>query len=283
MKEALYYKKLEDGRVQCELCPHFCFIQEGQAGRCRVRKNIGGKLHSVNFGELSAIQIDPIEKKPLMHFMTGTKIFSVGSYGCNMRCRFCQNHDISMDQPEVAVLTPEEIVEKALELGIPSIAYTYNEPTVFYEMMLETAVLAHEKGLKNVIVTNGLINEEPLLEILPYIDAMNIDLKSYSDEIYKDLGGALVADILRTIEIASKSCHVEVTMLIVPGISDDVKAFEEILGKLREKAPDIVLHLSRYFPRFLMDEPATDVGLMIKMKDVAKKYFEKVYLGNVRV
>ncbi|PKM51816.1 MAG: AmmeMemoRadiSam system radical SAM enzyme [Firmicutes bacterium HGW-Firmicutes-7] len=281
MREALYYTTTNNG-VECKLCPHNCTIQENKVGRCKVRQNIKGKLYSLNYNQVSTIQVDPIEKKPIMNWMSGSEIFSVGSYGCNFHCGFCQNHSISLALPDTIHISPEEIVAQALSLGLPSIAYTYNEPTVFYEMMLETAKLANEKGLKNVIVTNGFINQAPLMEILPYIDAMNIDLKAYDDPSYHNLGGKTVEDVLETIKLASKYCHVEVTMLIVPTINDDPKKFEELLCKLKKEAPNIVIHLSRYFPRYQYDEPATEIMLMIEFKDIAEKYFKYVYLGNVR-
>lgn len=281
MKEALYYTITEEG-VACRLCPHNCTIQENKVGRCKVRRNVKGKLYSMNYNQISAIQVDPIEKKPIMMWMPGSEIFSIGSYGCNFHCGFCQNHSISLEQPETTELLPKEIVEKALSLGLPSIAYTYNEPTVFYEMMLDTAKIAHENGIKNVIVTNGFINQEPLLEILPYIDAMNIDLKAYDDNAYHNLGGKVVEDVIATIELSSKYCHVEVTMLIVPKINDDPKKLEELLMRVKQVAPSIVIHLSRYFPRYQYDEPATDIKLMLELKEIAERYFKHVYLGNVR-
>lgn len=281
MRESMFYEK-KDQKLICHLCPHNCIIKEGQKGRCRVRENISGKLYSANYNLISAIQIDPIEKKPIMNWMPGIKILSIGSYGCNFHCNFCQNHSISLSTPETIEITAKDIVEQAISLNLPAIAYTYNEPTVFYEMMYETAKFAKEKGLKNVIVTNGFINKEPLLEILPYIDAMNIDLKTYNDENYKKLGGNSVNDILETIKLASVHCHVEVTILMVPKIVDDIEAFEKLIQKLYDIAPDVVIHLSRYFPRYHYDEPATSITLMQDFKAIVTKYFKQVYLGNVR-
>lgn len=280
MQEAMFYSTLEN-KVICHLCPHQCTLNLNQVGRCRVRQNYDGKLMSLNFGEISAIQVDPIEKKPLRDWLPGTEILSVGGYGCNLKCAFCQNHELSMGLPSTQWVTPMAIVEKTLQSKLTSIAYTYSEPFVFYEWMLETAQLTHEKGLKNVIVTNGLIEVAPLQLILPYIDAMNIDLKAPTDEIYKRLGGTTVSDILRTIEMASKSCHVEVAYLIVPKLNDDEVAFEQLLDRLKAVAPDVVLHLSRYFPRYHYEEPATDIGLMMRMRDIAIRKFTRVYLGNL--
>jgi pyruvate formate lyase activating enzyme len=257
-------------------------ILENKVGRCKVRQNVDGKLYSLNYNQISSIQVDPIEKKPIMKWMPGSKILSIGSYGCNFHCGFCQNHSISLEMPETIQISPEEIVGKALSLGLPSIAYTYNEPTVFYEMMLETAQLAHEKGIKNVIVTNGFIHQEPLREILPFIDAMNIDLKANDDDAYSKLGGKTVENVIETIKLASRYCHVEVTILIVPQMNDDPNQFEQLLIRLHKAAPNIVLHLSRYFPRYQYDEPATDIKLMLEFKEIAQRYFNDVYLGNVR-
>lgn len=271
-----------DNYIICELCPHNCKINEGKLGRCKVRKNISGKLYSLNYGKISANNIDPIEKKPIYHWMPGTQIYSIGSFGCNFYCSFCQNYSISAKNPRTIDLLPKEIVDHVILLGLPSIAYTYNEPTVFYEMMLETSISAYENNIKNVIVTNGFINKEPLLKILPYIDAMNIDLKTYDDAVYKNLGGKTVNNILSTIEIASKSCHVEVTMLIVPKLNDNKEKFEQLIIKLKKTAPKIILHLTRYFPMYKYDEPATNINLMLEFKEIANKYFDLVYLGNVR-
>lgn len=277
----MFYKRM-DNYIICELCPHNCKINEGKLGRCKVRKNISGKLYSLNYGKISANNIDPIEKKPIYHWMPGTQIYSIGSFGCNFYCSFCQNYSISAKNPRTIDLLPKEIVDHVILLGLPSIAYTYNEPTVFYEMMLETSISAYENNIKNVIVTNGFINKEPLLKILPYIDAMNIDLKTYDDAVYKNLGGKTVNNILSTIEIASKSCHVEVTMLIVPKLNDNKEKFEQLIIKLKKTAPKIILHLTRYFPMYKYDEPATNINLMLEFKEIANKYFDLVYLGNVR-
>jgi pyruvate formate lyase activating enzyme len=281
MKEAMYYEK-KDGYIHCYLCPHHCMLKDGQIGRCGVRKVIEGKLYSINYGKISAINIDPIEKKPIVGWMPGSEILSIGSFGCNLHCQFCQNHDISMGKPYTIEMTPKEIIKKALDHGLPSIAYTYNEPTIFYEMMFDTAKLARKNALKSVIVTNGFIEEDPLLNILDYLDAMNIDLKTYSDHIYKRLGGSTVNRILRTIEIASAKCHVEISLLIVPGISDDIHKMEELFKRLAKINQDLILHISRYFPMYKYNELPTDINVMKRIQDNALKYFSRVNLGNVR-
>lgn len=277
----MFYEK-QDDYCQCNLCPHYCKLHNGQTGRCNVRQVKDNKLYSLNYGKLTAVQIDPIEKKPINGWMEGSKALSLGSYGCNLHCSFCQNYEISLQKPKTIEVLPREIVEKAVYYKVPSIAYTYNEPTVFYEMMFDTARLAHNKGINNVMVTNGFINEKPLFKIIDYIDAMNIDLKTYSDETYKKLGASTVSNILKTIDIASKRCHVEVTILIVPDISDSINDIELLLEKLAKINDSIILHISRYFPRYQHNEPATDIGVMMEIQRKALKNFKHVYLGNVR-
>lgn len=277
----MYYEKKGEF-IHCVLCPHHCKLKDGQIGRCGVRKVIEGKLYSINYGKISAINIDPIEKKPIIGWMPGSEILSFGSFGCNLHCQFCQNHDISMGKPYTIEMTPKEIIKKAIDNGLPSIAYTYNEPTIFYEMMFDTARLAHEYGLKNVMVTNGFIEEDPLLNILDYLDAINIDLKTYRDDIYKRLGGSTINRILRTIEIASAKCHVEISLLIVPGISDDIDEMEGLFKKLSKINQDLILHISRYFPMYKYNELPTDINIMKRIQDNALKYFNRVNLGNVR-
>lgn len=280
MKEAMFYKKCK-GYVICELCPHNCTIRDGNTGLCRVRKNIGGTLYTLNYGQLSAIHVDPIEKKPLRDFMQGTKTFSIGSYGCNFHCKFCQNYSIAMEIPRTIEVLPDDIIKTALDRKLPSISYTYNEPTIYYEYMYDTAVKAKENYLNNIMVSNGYINEKPLRALLPFIDAMNIDLKTYDNGVYKDICGGDVESVLNTIEISAKHCHVEVTMLIVPTVNDSVEDMKKLFEKLSFKSPNIVVHLSRYFPNYKMYEEPTDVNLLFALQKEALKYFDKVYLGNV--
>lgn len=281
MKEAMFYEKLGDS-IHCCLCPHHCILKEQQLGRCGARKVIDGKLYSLNYGEISVINIDPIEKKPVINWMPGSQILSIGSFGCNLHCTFCQNYEISMERPFTIEMAPKDIVKKAIDNGLPAIAYTYNEPTIFYEMMFDVANLARKNALKNVMVTNGFIEEEPLLNILDFLDAMNIDLKTYSDDMYKKLGASTVDKILRTVEIASARCHVEISLLIVPGISDDIVRMQGLFEDLSEINQDLTLHISRYFPMYKHNESPTDINIMKKIQDNALKYFNKVNLGNVR-
>lgn len=274
-------------KVQCGICPHHCKIEEGHTGLCRARGNRNGEITAGNYGELTAMALDPIEKKPLYHFYPGSRILSIGSYGCNLDCPFCQNCDISMagaNDIETVYISCEELVAKALALrerGNIGIAYTYNEPLIGYEYVRDCASLAKKMGLKNVVVTNGYICEEPLRELLPLIDAFNIDLKGFTQGYYHKLRGDL-ATVKRSIEIASEKSHVEVTTLIVPGENDTDEEMEELSGWLAGVNPDIPLHISRFFPRWQMqDRNATPVKQVYHLADIARKKLKYVHEGNV--
>lgn len=273
-------------RVQCEICPHHCKIEEGQVGLCRGRMNRNGKIVSENYGKLTGIALDPIEKKPLNYFYPGSSILSVGSYGCNLDCPFCQNCDISMaggDDIDTVQVTCEELVEKAIALRAMDnigVAYTYNEPLIGYEFVRDCAEMARQKGLKNVVVTNGYICEEPLKELLPVIDAFNIDLKGFTEEYYHKLRGDL-ATVKRSIELAADRCHVEVTTLIVPGENDSEEEMEELSAWLASVSPDIPLHISRFFPRWHMqDRDSTPIKQVYRLAEVARDNLRKVQEGN---
>ncbi|PKM57196.1 MAG: AmmeMemoRadiSam system radical SAM enzyme [Firmicutes bacterium HGW-Firmicutes-3] len=280
MKEAMFYKVIEE-RAICQLCPNNCIIKPDHKGLCQTRGYYDGKLIALNFGEVSGIQIDPIEKKPLAHWRQGSQILSFGSYGCNLKCPFCQNYSISREKPRVITMTPEAIVAQAIAYDLEAIAYTYNEPTVFYEMVYETAKIAHSKGIANVLVTNGYINEEPLLKLLPYIDAMNIDLKTYDDQKMLDMCGGRLGSIIDTIKSAKVTAHIELTMLIVPRLNDNLHEMRRFLPWLFSEVGDVPIHISRYFPAYEYDLPATDIDLMIQMQKAARQLFTHVYLGNV--
>jgi pyruvate formate lyase activating enzyme len=288
MQEALFYTKLENHNVRCDLCPWYCILKPEQTGNCKVRKNIGGKLITHVYNKVAALGVDPIEKKPLYHFYPGKNILSVGEVGCNLHCTFCQNHRISQcfaeEFDEFYKITPEQIVTEALrkEQNI-GIAYTYNEPFTFYELMFDTAQLARTTGLKNVVVSNGYINPEPLLHILPFIDAFNIDLKAFSEEFYKKQTKGKLEPVLETLKIIAKSkTHLEITMLVIPGLNDDEAEFEKmaewIAAELGRQTP---LHLSRYFPQYEMHLPATPVKTLELLYGLAKKHLQHVYLGNI--
>ncbi len=274
-------------KATCELCPNHCVLDEGAIGICRARANRNGSIVCENYGKLTSLALDPIEKKPLARYMPGSMILSVGSFGCNLHCPFCQNASIAAageDEVSWTYVPPEQLVEQALLLkdkGNIGIAYTYNEPFVSFEYVLDCARLAHSAGLKNVLVTNGMICREPLEQLLPFIDAMNIDLKGFTQEVYRAVGGDL-ATVKATIELAARSgCHVEVTTLIVPGFNDDAAQIEELSAWLAAIDPCISYHVSRFFPCYKMqDRPATPLETVHAMADVARRHLSHVYTGN---
>ena len=270
----------------CQTCMHHCRLSPGQWGICRARKNEGGEIVCKNYGQVSSLALDPIEKKPLNRFYPGSKILSVGSFGCNLRCPFCQNYEISMTKPEVSedtYLSPQELADiavKCREKGNIGVAFTYNEPLVGWEYVLDTAKLVKGAGMKNVLVTNGTASPEVLEKLLPYIDAMNIDLKGFREEYYRKLGGSLLA-VKEFIVRAAKECHVELTTLIVPGENDSVEEMEEEVRWIASVDEEIPLHVSRFFPRYHMEaSTATSVKKVYQLADVAGKMLKYVYTGN---
>jgi pyruvate formate lyase activating enzyme len=284
-KLAQYFEKIEESKVHCFLCPHHCVIKPGKVGACRARKNMEGDLYSLNYGRVASISMDPIEKKPLYRFEPGSQILSAGTFGCNLKCSFCQNWSIAHKDARTVEITSEELVDKAGGLkdeGNIGIAYTYNEPSIWYEFVLDTAKLAHHKGMKNVMVTNGFIEEEPLRELLPHIDAMNIDVKGYTTAFYKDICKGVLEDVKRTVEIAARQCHIEVTTLVIPGLNDAVEEIDALSRWLAGISEEIPLHLSRFFPNYEMqDIPPTPRETLTKARDAAMKHLKFVYLGNV--
>lgn len=274
-------------KIVCPVCPHHCALREGAVGRCRARKCVGGKITCINYGKITSLALDPIEKKPLYYFYPGSRIVSVGSFGCNLSCPFCQNHEIAAAGAREAGyardMTPEEICEIAEETrdrGNIGVAYTYNEALVGYEFVRDTAKLVHEAGMKNVLVTNGTAELPILEELLPYIDAMNIDLKAFRPELYKWLGGDLQT-VMNFITRAAQESHVELTSLIVPGKNDSLEDMEREASWIAGIDPDIPLHITRYFPRHRMSEPPTRVSVMRELKSVAERHLSRVLLGNV--
>ncbi len=289
MKEAQYYTSLEDSLVHCSLCPHNCRIKPGKRGICKVRKNIDGKLFSETYSDICSVGFDPIEKKPLYHFYPGATIFSVGSIGCNLHCRFCQNWEISQsncDEYEyMQSASPERVVDMAQSrYGNIGIAYTYNEPSVWYEYMLDIARPAKAAGLKNVMVSNGFINPEPLKELLDVMDAFSIDLKAFSDDFYKKLTNSRLQPVLDTLKIIRDSGkHLEVTNLVITHQNDDPEEFSEMINWIgRELGRETVLHISRYFPVYKLDEPMTAEQTLLDFYRIASEKLQYVYLGNLR-
>lgn len=272
---------LQEGKlIRCRLCPHQCLLDSGKTGICRVRRFDDEGLVSLNYGKISAIQLDPVEKKPLARFMPGTYTYSIGSYGCNLRCPYCQNYHIAMEYPATRTLSPEQVVDQALASGAPSISYTYNEPIVFYEFVCHTAALAKEKGLSNILVTNGFICQEPLKEILPLIDAMNIDLKAFSDETYRKICGGRLNPVLETIRTAHEMCHVEITTLLVTNMHT-LQELDNLIHWIAVLSEEIPLHISRYFPSYHYDEPPTPVSFVKDVYHMASKSLKYVYMGNI--
>ncbi|MBN1923225.1 MAG: AmmeMemoRadiSam system radical SAM enzyme [Nanoarchaeota archaeon] len=289
MKKAMFSTKLGENKVKCGLCKHNCIIKENNYGICLARKNIKGVLYSEVYGKLSAVNVDPVEKKPLYHFYPGSKAFSIGTCGCNFKCGFCQNWQISqiktVDYPYITEMTPSDVVREAKRYRCKSIAYTYNEPTINYEFALETSKLAHKQGIKNIFVTNGYIEEKPLRRIAPYLDAANIDLKSSNSSFYNKVCKADINKVLDSIILYHKlKIHIELTTLIVPGENDS----EEDIRRLCKWVVDnlgfeVPLHFSRFFPDYLMrDKRETPLNIIDKAAVIAKGFGIKyVYGGNV--
>ena len=281
-KEALYYEKLEGRKVRCGLCPHVCGIADGARGKCGLRENAGGKLVALSYGRTVTANVDPIEKKPLYHFLPGSVILSIGPNGCTLACDNCQNWHISQEQAPTRYIPPEQLVELASQGGSIGVAFTYTEPLLWFEYLKDVAPLLRERGLKSVLVTNGFLNEEPAREITPLIDGFNVDLKGIRDEFYKNACGGRVEPVKRFIEIASAVSHVEVTNLVIPGLNDSQNDVEELTEWLAGVSPDIPLHFSRFFPQYRMtDRPPTPQETLKRAFDIAKPRLRYVYVGNI--
>jgi len=288
MHTARYYKVLANNTVKCELCPHNCTLKDGQTGICRTRYNEKGTLFTSAYGNPCAVNIDPVEKKPLFHFLPEHKTLSIATAGCNFRCLNCQNASISQISPlesENYKILPEDVVKMALDKNCKSISYTYTEPTIFFEYMIDTAQLAHISGLKNIVVSNGYINQEPLKELIQYIDAFNIDLKSFDDYIYKKLNGGSLQPVLDTlITIRDSNAWLEITNLIVPTYNDSENMIENMTKWLVENGfSNFPLHFSKFYPTYKVTNlSSTKVSVINKAVEIALKNGMKyVYAGNV--
>jgi pyruvate formate lyase activating enzyme len=290
MYEAKYWESKKDN-VQCKLCPHNCKIVEGKTGLCKVRKNVEGKLMSLVYAKVVAVNVDPIEKKPLYHFMPGTKSLSIGTVGCNLFCNHCQNWDIARGSPEsipTIDLTPEQVIVMAKEKGVESISYTYNEPTVFFEYAIECAKLAKKEGIKNIIVTNGFINKEPAKEFIKYMDAANVDLKSFNDEFYRKVCKGKLSAVLDTLKLFYENndkIWIEITNLIIDGKNDLTKEIDEMCSWIKKNmSSDVPIHFSRSFPMYKMqDISPTPENTLIRARNIAMKYLNYVYIGNTEL
>lgn len=282
---AKYFEVLDGERIRCVLCPHFCILNDEEYGKCRVRWNNNGKLLTDVYGQARALHIDPIEKKPLYHFYPGSRILSLGTPGCNLQCFFCQNWDLSqtgiktMQKP----LLPDEILN--LSMGDPAnigIAFTYSEPTIFYEYMYDTAVLFKEKGLKTCMISNGFINPKPLNDIIPIMDAFNIDLKAFSNTFYKEYTKSRLNPVLKSLKIIrAKNKHLELSFLVIPGLNDDEEEFIEMLNWITDNlGKDTIFHLNRYFPNFNAKIPPTPAEKLEDFFALAEEKLDYVYIGN---
>ncbi len=291
MKEAFFYQKLENQKVQCNLCPHNCIIKPGEKGICSVRINLDGTLFSLVYDKIITTHVDPIEKKPLFHVAPGSKSFSIATMGCNLWCKFCQNADISQ-YPRLSPgeipgnpLSPEEIVNQAIKTGCRSLAYTYTEPTIYFELMYDTARLAHEAGLLNLLITNGYINAEPLQMIQPYLDAANVDLKAFDEKFYKKVVGGKLSAVLDTLRLLKKlNIFTEITTLLIPSLNDDEIELRELVQFIKDEIGVATpWHISRFFPHYKMTYlPPTPLKTIQRAWEIGLEAgLRYVYTGNI--
>ncbi len=288
MHEAQFYIKENATVIKCLLCPHRCIIKEGRYGKCNVRVNRSGSLYSENYGRVAGLNFDPVEKKPLYHFYPGWQIQSIGTFGCNLRCDFCQNYHMSQAARHSPIssrfISPADIVDLTLtKKGCCGISYTYNEPFVWYEYMTDIAKTAKEKGLANAVVSNGYINPEPLDRLLDIIDGFNIDLKAFSDDFYRKLTGATLEPVKTTLKtIAKYNIHIEIANLIIPGLNDDPAMFEKMTEWIAgELGTDTPLHINRYFPCYKLNIDQTPIETIMKLRNTALEKLNFVYCGNI--
>lgn len=281
--EIPFYEEYKD-KIRCRVCPHNCILDKGKFGICRVRTLKNNVPVAINYGEVTSMGVDPIEKKPLYHFKPSKNILSLGSFGCNMTCGFCQNYEISQGRPETQYMSVEKLINiiQSIENN-EGVAFTYNEPFMWYEYIYDAAknIKENNKDTSVVVVTNGYINEEPLLKLLPYVDAMNIDLKGYTNRYYNNICGAKIEPVLETIKKANEQCHIEITTLLVSDENDSIEEARDIAKFIASVNENIPLHLSRYFPRYKMENAATRIEKITQAQSEAKKYLKYVYVGNV--
>jgi pyruvate formate lyase activating enzyme len=288
LHRALFYDRKVGGLVRCTLCPNFCSLSDGQTGICRARRNVGGELYSMVYGKIATAHLDPIEKKPFFHFLPGAQAFSLATPGCSMRCLFCQNWEISQAYPweiRTADATPEQVVDAAVREGARVIAYTYSEPVIFYEYVLDIAKLARARGLRNVIVSNGYINPEPLKQLLPYIDAFKVDFKAFNPAFYKEITGGEVQPVLEAMKtIHAQGAWLEIVTLLVPGKNDSEEEVRQLARWVRENlGRDVPLHFTRFHPQHRMrNVPPTPERTVIRAWEIAREEgLNFVYTGNI--
>lgn len=291
MHEALYYRvqDAESPLVCCELCPRECRLAEGQAGACNVRRAAGGRLYTLNYNRCVSLAVDPIEKKPLYHFYPGWRILSAGTFGCNLHCSFCQNWSLARGEDRAARHLDAAGLLQILQQRPPQeqlgVAYTYNEPSIWFEYVLEASRLLSGHGYKNVLVSNGLINPQPLAELMPYIQAMNIDVKAFNDEFYNKYCHAPaargLATVRKTVEKALEHCHVELTYLVITTLNDSMAEIEAFVSWVAALDRDIPVHFSRYYPQYRLELPPTPAHTMQQAWETAREKLSYVYLGNL--
>ncbi|UCH78978.1 MAG: AmmeMemoRadiSam system radical SAM enzyme [Candidatus Coatesbacteria bacterium] len=280
--EASYWQASSDGRVTCELCPQQCSVAEGTRGVCNLRENRGGVLYAAAYGEVASVAVDPIEKKPLYHFHPGEDVLSTGPNGCNFRCRGCQNFQLSQEEVPTHYLSPEALAQLTVAHRSPGLAYTYTEPLVWFEYVRDACLAARERGLYNVAVSNGFLEPAPARELASLLDAANVDLKSMSDDFYRDYCGGRRDPVLRTCETFKRDMHLEITNLLVTGLTDGEEDVAALVKWIAENlGPDTPLHFSRYFPHYHEEAPATPVHHLLRAKEIADRDLYYVYLGNV--
>ncbi|MEN8006638.1 MAG: AmmeMemoRadiSam system radical SAM enzyme [Candidatus Krumholzibacteriota bacterium] len=281
-KTAAWWRPLDNGQVACDLCPINCRLREGQTGPCATRANHAGTMVPLHYGRIVSAAVDPIEKKPLYHFHPGRSILSVAAPGCNLHCQFCQNWNISQDgEARTQKASPSDLVAMAQAEESVGIAFTYSEPLVWFEFVRDTAEIVREKGLKNVLVTNGFLNPEPLAELLPWIDAANIDLKSMDDRFYRKICKARLAPVLTSIrQFKDAGVHLEITNLLIPGYNDREDQIAEVVDFVAELDVDTPLHFSAYHPAWKFDAPPTPLATLLKARELAAEKLKYVYLGN---
>ena len=286
MREAQWYEQIENDQVICRLCPHHCRLKLDDKGVCRVRHNIKGKLYTNNYGRSSQPVLDPIEKKPLYHYYPGSLILSVGTFGCNLQCPFCQNWQLAHQEPLLYQVKPIDLAEMAESSQVKNsigLAYTYSEPTVWFEFVKDTAKLIHEKGLKNVLVSNGFIEAEPLQELLPLIDAFNLDIKGFTEDFYRKVVKGSLGAVLRAAEqVYKNNKHLEITTLLIPGLNDSEVELEQLVRWVAKNlGRQVPVHFSRYLPSYKMDLPPTSAKKLEDARKIGLEHLDYVYLGNV--
>jgi pyruvate formate lyase activating enzyme len=283
-KPVQYYENEDTGDLRCLVCPHHCSLKEGQRGICRVRHNKKGQLVALNYGEVSSLALDPIEKKPLYHFYPGSMILSAGSWGCNLKCPFCQNYSIAHQLPVTRYINADELVEISMacrEQGSIGLAFTYNEPFMWLENIMEVGPRLHEQGLKVVLVSNGYIEIKPLEDMLSFVDAFNIDLKGFTDRFYQHLCMGKLEVVQKTLATIVDKAHLEITNLLIPGENDKDEEIKSMCRWLADLDPGIVLHFSRYHPAYKMSLPPTPEKTLQHAADIARGYLKHVFLGNL--